>query len=71
MKREHGILRAWMLRGGVILLSGILLATLFWALSAGGHDPNHGIDMEKARAAANRVHPPPPPGEKMEPGGGG
>ena len=60
-------MRAWMLRGGVILLVGTLLG----ALSGCGHDPNHDINMEKARAAARRIHPPPPPGVKMEPGGGG
>jgi hypothetical protein len=49
----------------------LLVGTLFGALSGCGHDPNHDIDMEKARAAANRVHAPPKPGEKMEPGGGG
>lgn len=49
------IIRAWMLRGGAMLLIGMLLGTL----SGCGHDPNHDINMEKARAAANRVHPPP------------
>ena len=53
-------MRMWMLRGGVILLGVMLLVgTLLWALSGSGHNPNHDIDMEKARAAANRVHPPP------------
>jgi hypothetical protein len=60
-------MRKWMLLGAVMLLVG----TLVWALSGSGHDPNHGIDMEKARAAANRVHPPPPPGTKRIPGFGG
>ena len=60
-------MRKWMLLGGVILLVG----TLLWALSGSGHNPNHDINMEQARAAANRVHPPPPPGVKMMPGGGG
>ena len=60
-------MRAWMLRGAVILLCGMLLG----ALSGCGHDPNHDINMEQARAAANRVHTPPPPGVKMMPGGGG
>jgi hypothetical protein len=60
-------MRLWMLRGAVMLLVGALLG----ALSGCGHDPNHDIDMEKARAAANRVHPPPPPGEKRVPGHGG
>ncbi|HZO88005.1 MAG TPA: hypothetical protein VFB38_06655 [Chthonomonadaceae bacterium] len=64
-------MRAWMLRGGVILLGGLLLGALLWALSGIGHDPNHDINMEQARAAANRVHAPPPKGVKMEPGGGG
>ena len=60
MKRVDGIMRAWMLRGGVILLGVMLLVgTLLWALSGSGHDPNHDINMEQARAAANRVHPPP------------
>ena len=60
-------MRVWMLRGGVMLLVGTLLG----ALSGCGHDPNHDINMEQARAAAHRVHAPPPPGVKMMPGGGG
>ena len=53
-------MRAWMLRGGTILLGLMLLVgTLLWALSGSGHDPNHDINMEQARAAADRVHPPP------------
>ena len=59
-------MRKWMLLGGVILLVGLL-----WTLSGSGHDPNHGINMEQAREAANRVHPPPPPGTKRIPGFGG
>ncbi len=46
-------MRARML--GVMLLAGTLLG----ALSGCGHDPNHDIDREKARAAADRVHSPP------------
>ena len=65
-------MRAWMLRGAVILLVGTLLVgTLLGALSGCGHNPNHGINMEKAREAADRVHPPPPPGVKRIPGHGG
>ena len=66
-------MRASMLRGGVILLVGTLLGALLWAISGSGHDPNHGINMEKARAAANRVHPQPDPAvrAKMKPGHGG
>ncbi len=60
-------MRKWMLLGGVILLVGALL----WAFSGSGHNPNHDINMEQARAAARRVHKPPPPGVKMMPGGGG
>ena len=60
-------MRVWMLRAGVMLLVGTLLG----ALAGCGHDPNHGINMEQARAAANRVHPPPPPGVKRVPGAGG
>ena len=60
-------MRKWMLLGAVILLVG----TLLWALSGSGHNPNHDINMDQARAAANRVHPPPPPGVKMMPGHGG
>jgi hypothetical protein len=60
-------MRAWMLRGGVMLLVGTLLG----ALSGCGHNPNHDINMEKAREAADRVHPPPPPGVKRIPGFGG
>ena len=61
------MMRARMLRVGVMLLVGTLLG----ALSGCGHNPNHGINMEQARAAARRVHKPPPPGVKMMPGGGG
>ena len=72
MKRGDGLMRAWMLRGGVILLGGMLLVgTLLWAFSGSGHNPNHDINMEQARAAADRVHPPPPPGTKRIPGFGG
>ena len=60
-------MRKWMLLGGVILLVGTLLG----ALSGSGHDPNHGIDMEKAREAADRVHPRPKPGVKRIRGHGG
>ena len=60
-------MRIWILRLGVTVLVGTLLG----ALSGCGHNPNHDIDMEQARAAANRVHPPPPPGVKMGPGSGG
>jgi len=60
-------MRAWMLRVGVMLLGGTLLG----ALSGCGHNPNHDINMEQARAAARRVHRPPDPGVKMLPGGGG
>ena len=64
-------MRAWIVRVGVILLGGALLVAFLVALSGSGHNPNHGINMEQAREAANRVHPPPPPGVKMLPGGGG
>ena len=64
-------MRVWMLRRGVILLVGTLLVALLWALSGSGHDPNHGIDMEKARKAADRVHPRPDPSVKRVPGHGG
>ena len=60
-------MHAWMLRIGVMLLAGTLLG----ALSGCGHNPNHDINMEQARAAARRVQPPPPPGVKMMPGHGG
>ena len=70
-KRGDGIMRVWMLRGGVILLAGTLLAALLWALSGSGHNPNHDIDMEKAHEAADRVHPPRKQGEKYKPGHGG
>ncbi len=60
-------MRTWMLRVGVILLGGTLLG----ALSGCGHDPNHDINMDQARAAARRVHTPPPAGVKMMPGNGG
>ena len=62
-------MRVWILRGGVMLLVGTLLG----ALSGCGHNPNHDIDMEKAREAADRVHPQPDPAvrAKMKPGHGG
>ena len=60
-------MRTWMLRVGVALAAGSLLG----GVAGCGHDPNHGIDLEKARAAARRVHAPPPPGVKLKPGGGG
>ncbi len=68
MKSREGIARAWILRGGALLLGVI---TLLWALSGSGHNPNHDINLEKAREAADRVHTPPKPGVKMEPGHGG
>ena len=66
-------MRAWMLRVGVMLLGGMLLVGLLWAFSGSSHDPNHGINMEKAREAADRVHPQPDPAvrAKMKPGHGG
>lgn len=66
-RKREGILHTRTWRSGVVLLA----ATLFGALSGCGHDPNHDIDRDKARAAADRVHTPPKPGEKMLPGGGG
>jgi hypothetical protein len=57
----------WMLRVGVMLLGGTLLVALLGC----GHNPNHDINMEQARAAARRVHTPPEPGVKMMPGHGG
>jgi hypothetical protein len=48
-------MRACMLRVGVLVLAGTLLG----ALSGCSHDPNHDIDMEKARKAAEQIHPPP------------
>ena len=48
-------MRMWMLRVGVMLLVGTLLGALLGC----GHNPNHDIDMEKARAAADRAHTPP------------
>ena len=62
MKRGNVIVRA-----GVLVLCGMLLG----ALSGCGHNPNHDINMEQARAAARRVHTPPDPGVKMMPGHGG
>ena len=71
MNRDEGIRRAWMQRGGAILLGVVLLVALLWELSGSSHNPNHDINMEQARAAANRVHQPPKKGEKMVPGAGG
>ena len=65
-KRRDVIMRVGMLIGGVTLLVGLL-----WALSGSGHDPNHDINMEEARKAAERVHPRPKPGVEMKPGHGG
>jgi len=67
MMRAEGMMRAWMRRGRGL----VLLGTLLGALLGCGHDPNHDIDREKARAAADRVHTPPKPGTKMVPGAGG
>jgi hypothetical protein len=64
-------MRSWILRGAVILLGALLLGALLWVLLGSGHDPNHDINMERARAAANRVHKPPPAGFKMGPEHGG
>lgn len=64
--RGNVIMRVGLLLGGVTLLVGLL-----WAFSGSSHDPNHGINMEKAREAADRVKPPPPPGVKRIPGHGG
>ena len=66
MKKGNNTMRAWMLRGKVILLGGMLLGALLGC----GHDPNHDINMEQARVAADRVHTPPKPGVKMMPGMG-
>ena len=66
-KRRDVIMRVGMLIGGVTLLVGALV----WALSGSSHNPNHGIDMEKARRAADRVHPRPDPGVKRVPVHGG
>ena len=49
----------------------LVMAGVVGILAGCGHDPNHGIDMDAARKAADRVHKPPKPGEKMPPGGGG
>jgi hypothetical protein len=65
-------MRTWMLRGAVMLLGVMLLGgALLGALSGCGHNPNHEINMEEARKAADRVHPPPPPGVERMPGHGG
>ena len=64
-------MRKWMLLGGAMLLVGTLLVALLWALSGSGHDPNHDINREQAREAADWVHPRPKPGVKRIPGHGG
>jgi hypothetical protein len=71
MGRGNGFMRAWMLRGGMILLGAILVTALLWTFSGSSHHPNHGINMEQAREAANRVNPSPKPDEKRIPGFGG
>jgi hypothetical protein len=65
------IMRVSMLRRAGVLLAGTLLTS--GTLCGCGHNPSHDVDMEKARAAANRVHRQPSPAEraKMEPGHGG
>ena len=60
-------MRAWTLFAASIILVGSLLG----ALSGCAHDPNHDINVEEARKAADRIHPRPKPGTKMEPGHGG
>ena len=60
-------MRMWIPRVRVMLLGAIILG----ALCGCGHNPNHDIDMERARAAAGRVHAPPPAGEKRVEGAGG
>jgi hypothetical protein len=65
------IMRMWILRGGAIVLGVALLVGLLWTLAGSGHNPNHDIDMAKAREAADRVHPRPKPGFKYQPGAGG
>ena len=60
-------MRVYVLLGAAMLLCG----TLAGALSGCGHNPNHDVNMEEARKAADRVHTPPEPGVKMEPGHGG
>ena len=59
----------WMIRALDLFLVGTLLIS--GGLAGCGHNPNHDIDLEKARAAANRVHTPPDPSVKMVPGHGG
>jgi hypothetical protein len=55
----------------MLLIGMLLVGTLLGARSGCGHNPNHGINMEEARKAADRIHPPPKPGEKIIPGHGG
>jgi hypothetical protein len=52
-------MRVWIVRWGVVLVVGTLLAALLGSLLGSGHDPNHDINMDEARAAARRVHTPP------------
>jgi hypothetical protein len=60
MKRRNVSARVWILLGGAVSLGGTLLGC--------GHNPNHGIDVEQARAAANRVHRPPDPSVRAKMG---
>ncbi len=64
-------MRVWILRGGALLVGVALVVALLLAFSGSSHDPNHDINMEKAREAAERVHPQPRPGFKYKPGFGG
>ena len=56
-------MRAWM----QLAVAMFLVATVFGC----GHNPNHDINIEEARKAADRVHPRPDPGVKRVPGFGG
>ena len=49
----------------------VLLGVLVGALSGCGHNPNHDIDMDKAKAAADRVHQPPSSDVRQVQGHGG
>jgi hypothetical protein len=49
----------------------LLVGMLCGALSGCSHDPNHAINRENARKAADRINPPPPPDATVKQGHGG
>lgn len=67
MNNRVCVVQATLLRGAMTLAAVAALG----AFSGCAHNPNHGVNMDDARAAARRVHTPPDPSVKMTPGHGG